>query len=49
MSCNDHNELDEDNATAEALLERINKEFDNSFNLMKDLQLSVLNEVNNEG
>ena len=47
MSCNDHNNLTEDNATAEVLLERINNEFDRSFKLMSELQLSVLNEVTN--
>ena len=47
MSCNDHNNLKDDDATAEVLLERIDKEFENSFDFMKDLQLSVLNEVSN--
>lgn len=47
MSCNDHNNLKDDDATAEVLLERINKEFENSFDFMRDLQLSVLNEVSN--
>lgn len=47
MSCNDHNNLTEDNATAEVLLERINEEFDSSFKLMSELQLSVLKEVTN--
>lgn len=47
MACNDHNVLSEDEANAENLLEKINIEFEESFNFMKDLQISVLNEVYN--
>lgn len=45
ISCNDHNNLPEEDATADRLLECINNEFETTFEKMKDMQLNLLNGV----
>ena len=45
ISCNDHNEVADDDNFAEVVIEKINDRFDSSFESMKILQVSLLTKV----
>ncbi|MDE7328488.1 MAG: hypothetical protein K2N57_01910 [Clostridia bacterium] len=49
MNCNDHFNLPDDDSMAEIVIEKIEQVFDNSFEHMKTLQISVLSEVIKDG
>ena len=48
MSCNDHTNLNEDDCTAENLIEQVDKKFETSYEKMKSIQTTVLKEVISE-